>query len=107
MANFIYPPEREYYSELQFSSFNENVINQFNCQDGKRAGFQLQRFTDYETGKELIISKVYDCTGGNIVYLTSLNVLPDCDLVGGLFSSGVFAVGEIFNPFTKFKKVNY
>ena len=107
MANFIYPPNRVYYSELQFSSLASNVINQVECSDGKRAGFQLETFTDYEDGKTLIISKVYDCTLGDTVYLTSLSVLPECDLLGGLFTSGVFADGEIFNEFTKFKKVNY
>ena len=107
MANFIYPPNRVYYSELQFSSLASNVINQVECSDGKRAGFQLETFTDYEDGKTLIISKVFDCALGDTVYLTSLSVLPECDLLGGLFSSGVFADGEIFSEFTKFKKVNY
>ena len=107
MANFIYPPNRTYVSELQFSSLAANVINQVECSDGKRAGFQLETFTDYEDGKTLIVSKVYDCTLGDTVYLTSLSVLPECDLLGGLCSSGVFADGEIFNEFTKFKKVNY
>ena len=100
MANFIYPPNRTYVSELQFSSLASNVINQVECSDGKRAGFQLETFTDYEDGKGLIISKIFDCTDGNTIYLTSLNVLPECDLLGGLFTSGVFAIGEIFDEFT-------
>lgn len=107
MANFVYTPNREYYSELQFSSLASNVINQVTCSDGKRAGFQLETFTDFEDGKQLIISKIYDCTDGNTIYLTSLNVLDNCDLLGGLFTSGVFAIGEIFDSNTKFKKVNY
>lgn len=107
MANFIYPPNRTYVSELQFSSIASNVINQVICSDGKRAGFQLQTFTDYEDGKEIIVSKIFDVTDGNTIYLTSLSVLPNCDLLGGLFSSGVFSDGEIFNEFTKFRKVNY
>ena len=107
MANFIYPPKRVYYSEIQFSSLASNVINQVECSDGKRAGFQLETFTDYEDGKQLIVSKIYDCTNGDTLYLTSLIVLPEWDLLGGLFSSGVFADGEIFSEFTKFRKVNY
>lgn len=107
MANYVYPPLREYYSELQFPSLKSNIINQFDCANGERAGFQLITFTDFEDGKQLIISKIYDCTKGINLYLTSINVMPETDLVGGLFSSGVFADGEIFSEFTKFRKVNY
>lgn len=107
MANFIYPPERVYVSTLQFTSLEANLINQFQCVNGERAGFRLQKYTDFETGKELVISYIYDCTNGEVTYLTSINVQPETDLVGGLFSSGCFPDGEIFSSFTKFRKANY
>lgn len=107
MANFIYPPKRTYVSTLQFTSLSEQAINQFECALGERAGFRLQKYTDFEDGKELIISCVYDCTNGDVKYLASLSVMPETDLTGGLFSSGVFADGEIFNEHTIFRKANY
>lgn len=105
MANFIYPPERNYVSTIQFATLAENAINQFECVDGKRAGFRLQKIKDYEADKFLVISHIYDCTNGDVVYLTALNVQPETDLVGGLFTSGVFPNGEIFDAYTKFQKV--
>lgn len=107
MGSFIYPKNRTYVSELQFASLNSNIINQFECMNGERAGFRLEKFTDPVDGKELIISHIYDCSEGEINFLSSINVLPEFDLVGGLFSSGVFADGEIFDSFTKFWKANY
>lgn len=108
MANFTYPPLREYVSTLQFTNLeNSNAINQFECALGERAGFRLEKFKDFESDKDLIISHVYDCSNGDVVYLASLNVQEETDLVGGLFSSGVFPNGEIFSQFTKFRKANY
>lgn len=107
MANYTYPQNRVYVSTLQFTNLGNNAINQFDCIGGERAGFRLEKFTDFETGKEIIISFIYDCSNGNVVYLSSLNVAPETDLVGGLFSSGVFPDGEIFSEFTKFRKANY
>lgn len=107
MANFITPQKRIYVSTIQFTTLSEQAINQFECVNGERAGFRLQRFKDFESGKELVISYVYDCSNGDVVYLTSLSVMPESDLVGGLFSSGVFPDGELFDSFTKFRKANY
>ena len=77
MANFIYPPNRTYVSELQFSSLASNVINQVECSDGKRAGFQLETFIDYEDGKTLIVSKVYDCGIG----VKNYNEMEENDII--------------------------
>lgn len=108
MSNYVYPEKRIYVSTLQFTSLATALINQFECAGGERAGFSLQRFTDPEDEtKELIISFVYDCSNGEITYLTSLSVMPETDLVGGLFSSGVFPDGPIYSEFTKFRKANY
>lgn len=107
MANYTYPQNRVYVSTLQFTNLNSNAINQFECAKGERAGFRLEKFTDPQDGKELIISYVYDCSNGDVVYLTSLNVEAETDLTGGLFSSGVFPDGYIYSQYTKFRKANY
>ncbi len=107
MANFIYPQNRVYVSTIQFTNLGNNAINQFDCVKGERAGFRLEKFKDYETGKELVISYIYDCSNGDVVYLTSINVEVETDLVGGLFSSGVFPDGNVYSQFTKFRKANY
>ena len=107
MAYFLPPDKRVYVSEIQFTNLSNFAINQFTCKNGERAGFRLETFRDYEAPKDLIISHIYDCSEGDPIYITSINVMPDMDLVGGLFSSGVFPNGEIFSEFTKFRKANY
>lgn len=107
MANFTPLEKRVYVSTIKFTNLSNFAINQFICQNGERAGFRLEVFKDYESDKDLIISHIYDCTNGDPVYITSINVMQDFDLVGGLFSSGVFADGNIFSEFTNFRKINY
>ena len=107
MSYFIPLEKRVYVSTVQFTNLSPQAINQFECSQGERAGFRLQTFTDYESGKEIVISHIYDCSNGDVVYLTSINIQPETDLVGGLFSSGVFPSGNVFDQYTKFRKCNY
>jgi len=107
MANYSYPQNRNYVSILQFTAMGSDIINQFECVNGEVAGFCIKTFTDYETGKEIKISSIYDCLTGEAIYITSLQIEKDSDLVGGLFSSGVFPSDSNLDENTIYRKANY